>query len=385
MARQPNRARLLQSRTVMRPLRSATLLALSFTSLVAVPRAAHGSDEAAAPASAEASCDGWFCGGTDAAPAPVDGEDKAGLKGEAGTVTLPGGIEIPGRVLELVPGDHVTLQLADGSDRSIPWLGVLQIKLSARIVIGGGAVSTSPPAPTAAPATPAPVPAAAPPPVRIYTSPAPVIDRPRPRRARHVKPPFEPAITLGGRFSLVSPTDSTRSIIGDGGAIEVQLGYRFSPYWRVYGALERANFGAPTSGFYADSATSTFVGAGLEVNLAPYATIGYLFDVAFGYRTLDVPSSFSGTNGMGSGNTTYSGFEPLRLSTGIAFPVARGLRMDLLVFADLGAFSGAQGQNSLCATSSYGYSTACGGSSSSSSTNQTYETLGVALGGHFEL
>jgi hypothetical protein len=380
----------------MRSLRTASLLALSLAAL-AIPSAAHAGDTelSAAPAGAAASesaCDGWFCGAEEAAPpkAPDVASDPASAVGKDGTITLPGGFELPGKILEMVPGDHVTLQLGDGSTRSIPWLGVMQIKISAQIVIGGGGAS---PAPTAPPVSPAPLPAPAttaapnspPPPPVGYRAPR-FVDGPRRVHVRRQQQPaFESAFTLGGRFSLLSPGDGMKGLVGSGAGVEMQLGYRFARHWRMYGAVERTRFDAGSASMSSDSASSTFVGAGLELNLSPDGPIGYLIDVAMGFRSLDVPASYGSTYTTVSGNTSYSGFEPLRLSAGIAFPVTKGLRFDLLAFADFGTLTSAKGDVSSCTTSSSSYSTGCVTSTMSSNVHQSYETVGIALGGHFEL
>jgi hypothetical protein len=379
----------------MRSLRSASLLALSLAGL-AVPCVAHAGDtelSAAPTASAaanEGACDGWFCGGEESPPAkaPDATPDPASAVGKDGTITLPGGFELPGRILEMVPGDHVTLQLGDGSTRSIPWLGVLQIRISAQVVLGGGGVATPAPAPTA---TPAPAPTAAPtytpPPAPTYRPrPAPrFVDAPmRPHVRRHA-PEFEPSFTLGGRFSLLAPGDAMKSMVGSGAGVEMQIGYRFARHWRIYGAVERTRFEAAPGNMGADSASSTFVGGGLELNLSPDGPIGYLLDVAMGFRSLDVPMTYGSSYSSGSGSASYTGFEPLRVSAGIAFPVAKGLRLDLLAFADFGTFSSVKGDAANCVTNSVDYSTSCSSSSTSSSVHQSYETVGLALGGHFEL
>ncbi len=382
----------------MRPLRTASLLALSFAGL-AIPCVAHAGDTeaSAAPASAPAAaaptdgaCDGWFCG-EETAPAkgPEVAGDTASAVGKDGTITLPGGFELPGRILEMVPGDHVTMQLGDGSTRAIPWLGIVQIKISAQIVIGGSGASPAPPpvaAPPAPSAIPAPTyaPAASPPPT--YAPPPRYVDGPRRVHVRRHAPTFEPSFTLGGRFSLVSPGDSMKSVVGSGAGVEVQLGYRFARHWRMYGAVERTRFDAvPGSTGSSDSAGSTFVGAGLELNLSPDGPIGYLLDVAMGFRSLDVPLAYGSQYNLGSGTMSYSGFEPLRLSAGIAFPITKGLRLDLLAFADFGTFTSVKGDTANCVADSYGSSATCSSSTVSASAHQSYETVGLSLGGHFEL
>lgn len=378
----------------MRALRSASLLALSLAAL-AVPCVAHAGDSelSAAPAAgggaSESACDGWFCGGEESAPdkTPDVTSDAASAVGKDGTITLPGGFELPGRILEMVPGDHVTLQLGDGSTRAIPWLGVVQIKISARVVIGGsGTPATTTPTTTPTytpPPPPAPTYTPAPPPA---LRPAPrFVDAPRRAHVRRHAPEFEPAFTIGGRFSLLAPGDGMRGMVGSGAGVEMQVGYRFARHWRLYGAVERTRFEAASGNSGAESATSTFVGGGLELNLSPDGPIGYLLDVAMGFRSLDVPMAYGSAYSTGTGTASYTGFEPLRVSAGIAFPVTKGLRLDLLAFADFGTFTSAKGDTATCVSSSVDYATSCSNTSMSSSVHQSYETVGLALGGHFEL
>lgn len=376
----------------MRSLRPS-LIALSLFTL-AIPAVAHaGDDETDAKAPLAAGCEGWFCddgkGEPKETPAPApeksaDGGDVASAVGKDGSIILPGGIEIPGRILEMIPGDHVTLQLGDGTKQSIPWLAVAGIRISAKIVIGGSTTTTTsaPPPPPATTAPPVVITPSAPPPPAAR---APrYVDAPRPRPIRHEKP-FESAFTLGGRFSLVAPGDAMGAMIGTGAAVEVQAGYRFSKSWRLYGALERTSFEAGRGTGASQGGSATFIGAGLELNLSPSGPIGYLIDVAMGFRSLDVP--YATNSGWGSGTTTatYSGFEPLRLTAGITFPVTRGLRLDLLAFADFGRLSEVKVDGVTCSTGSYDSQTTCGTSSVSAQVQQSYETVGLAIGGHFEL
>jgi hypothetical protein len=382
----------------MRALRTPSVIALSLLAL-AIPAVAHAGDDASdAKAPLAGGCEGWFCddGGSDAKAPPATGTpsdatpDTSGAAsaiGKDGAIMLPGGIEIPGRILEMVPGDHVTLQLGDGSKQSIPWIGIAGIRISAKLVIGGGASTTATtpaPAPTAAPPVVIyPTPAATPPPAPAPRTPRYVVDRPRPHRAQ--KPAFEPAFTLGGRFSLIAPGDSMGTLIGAGAGIEVQAGYRFARNWRFYGAIERASFEAGHGSSLSSGGSATFLGAGLELNFAPDSSIGYIVDVAMGFRSLDVPYTTGGYYGTSTATATYSGFEPLRLTAGITFPITRGLRMDLLAFADFGTLTTVKADGVTCASSNYDSSNVCSAVSDSSNVHQSYETVGLAIGGHFEL
>ncbi|HEX3343246.1 MAG TPA: prolipoprotein diacylglyceryl transferase family protein, partial [Polyangiaceae bacterium] len=74
-------------------------------------------------------------------------------------VTLKDGTRVPGKIVELTPGDHVTMLLQDGQTRTFPWTSVGRVQVS-------GVTMTYDTPPTAPPPalTPTPPPSLPPPP-----------------------------------------------------------------------------------------------------------------------------------------------------------------------------------------------------------------------------
>jgi hypothetical protein len=353
-------------------------LTIALTTLfVATPcaaRAADGDD-----------CEGWFCTSDEstsetASAAPAGESQKDAAIGQMGTITLPGGVEIPGRILELLPGDHVTLLLADGTTRAIAWPEVVQISISARIVIGG-APEPAHPGPTPIPAPAKPEPPATTTEAEDVAVPVKVVDEPRPILVREHEDTFEPGFTIGAYLSLIAPGDSLTNVIGAGGALELDGGFRFAKHWRLHGVFELSQYAPANATSNADSATGVYVGGGLELNLAPDGPIGWLFDIGMGVRSLDVP--IAGPNGPGV--QSYSGFEPLRLAIGLAFPLGKEARLDIRVHTDVGTFAPTTSSSYSSDACNQGTNTTYSCPSSTPAAPTTYSFTGIAIGTHFSL
>ncbi len=333
-------------------------------------------------------CTGWFCG-------------ELPQVGDVGTATLPPVVPgapgssdvLTGTIQEVVPGDHVTLKLPSGELKVLQWSQFLSLQVSGKIVIGGGGGTTAPP-----PVTPAPPPVTtivvqpkpAPPPPAVY-APPPAYDNPV--LAHHPRTvPFRETWAVGLRLNFLRPGENSeyykgsqgmRDTLGSGTALQVDLGYRFSPAWMAYGYYEYGRFSAAND----EKATSHGLGLGMKANTNPRGPLGFTFDLGMGYRWLEVPyysttsampgnfpSSSSSSSPMGS--YQFGGWDILRLGVGIALNPSRHVQLDLGVAGVVGMFSRKQDSNG-----------GCGGGDCSipDSARSTYSFTGFTLGGRFDL
>ncbi len=331
----------------------------SLASLLAVSTPAQADD-----------CTGWFCDDEGkSAPAPKAGEPT--------TATVPdgdGGTDIlSGKVVEVIPGVHIKLELANGEVKTIAWATLLQLQISGKIVIGGGSAA---PAPKAAP-PPAP-------PSVVIIAPMPPQKQLPPPPPSHVSPPpvdhmdddghehrsFKERWALGFRLNFLQPgansnlikgtNNGLRDFVGTGTGLELNLGYRVSPAWTPYGFFEYARFKHGTINDGVDgNVTSAFTGLGIHANTNPDGPIGFLFDIAMGYRWLTVPygpgqlSSLDGTPSTGgaqgpAGKVTYGGFQALRLGMGLSIVSSRHVRFDVQLQGTVGSFSRRTDSNGSC-------------------------------------
>jgi prolipoprotein diacylglyceryltransferase len=125
---------------VVRRRRLARALAAVLVAVVVMPRAALA-EPAAAPAQPAATTQQPSAGSTDA-------------------LTLRDGSRVTGRIVEVAPGDHATVQMPDGSTQTYPWVSVQRIEMAGVAMTYGA--PPPPPAPSSPPApASASVPAAA--------------------------------------------------------------------------------------------------------------------------------------------------------------------------------------------------------------------------------
>jgi phosphatidylglycerol:prolipoprotein diacylglycerol transferase len=122
-------------------------------------------------------------------------------------LTLKDGTKVAGKVVELTPGDHVTLLLADGQTRTFSWANIGRVELS------GVTMTYDTPAPP--PPTPPPTPTPTPTPT---STPTPPPDTSAP-------PQHDRILTF--RAALVSSITLARPEVPSGFATELDALYRF--------------------------------------------------------------------------------------------------------------------------------------------------------------
>lgn len=364
-------------------------------------------------------CEGWFCdddkaSSDDASPAPTPkaGDDSAATVPGAEGV---GSDVLTGKIIEVVPGDHLTLQLPNGETKTLKWSELLQLQIKGKIVIGAGGAATPAPPPAAAPP-------AASPPVVVITPPPPTY-APKHHHKKHLKsyggtyapppPPYLPPAandsseadaadrkafrerwTLGLGLSFLSPNDratffkngpNMTEYVGGGNAFEASLGYRISPAWTPYGFYEYGRYRTGSANTSADSpVTSSLVGLGMRANTNPEGPLGFFVDFGVGYRWLTVPYAGGASDGRsvmsGTGKTEYSGWEYLRLGLGLAIASSQNVRWTLAFTGSAGSFSKANDSNSGCVGPSEG-----GCNEIPEERRGSYAFGGFAIGGHFDL
>jgi len=298
---------------------------------------------------------------------------------EKSTIVLVDGQVLVGDVTEVVSGDHLVIHLGSGETKAVAWLQIrsLQIGAGATIVIAPAGPSPRTTSTTDATPTPPPVP-------------APTADG-----AGTIAPPivaFSPRFSLGARLTSLTPggnvygtsvtkggvtvvdgpkmTDYVRSGIG----IEGDLGYHFTPSWTVYafwelGLLAKSDLVNASS----DTSTTNLVGVGINVDTAPRGPLGFYADAAIGGRWMTV----SAPNGDGTfRRETYTGFEALRLSLGIAVAIGRNARLLVAPTISIGSFTHSSGPG--CSDGS-----AC---TSIDESKRAWHTFGgLTIGGRFDL
>lgn len=271
---------------------------------------------------------------------------------EQGTVVLSSGEVITGDIQQVVQGEYLIVQLPNGQVKAIAWAQIGTFKVGGSVSVGGGA---PPPAATPAPPPPPVYAPAPPPPAVVYAPPPPPpAYGPPPPPPPPPRPPFEPAWMLGARLGQITPSgnlvgkeaDGTNVPLSDyastGWSIEGDIGLHFSPSWTFYGFWEYGQLGKGRNTASPDTPTTNAIGIGLNANTSPHGPIGFLVDIAVGYRWFN----FSQAGQLDQSGAVAAwdqvllgGAMPLRLGGGVAITPARKVRIDVLGQFALGAFS----------------------------------------------
>jgi hypothetical protein len=269
---------------------------------------------------------------------------------DPGSVVLADGSVLAGDIQQIVKGEYLIIRLPSGEVRAIAWAQIGSFNFGGSISVGGAPAPapTPPPPPVYQPQpTPPPVVYAPPPPPPSYQ---PVAPPPAPPRR------FEPAATLGVRLGSITPggnfsgsdtaivSDPMSAYAGSGWAIEGDLGYHFSPSWTAYGFWEHAQLGRGER--YQNSPTNpkaNMLGFGLNANTNPDGPVGFLFDIAVGWRWMSFQQPVASANGAGWDDLVASGPVPIRLGFGLSIVPTRKFRIDLLVQASGGIFNRVNG------------------------------------------
>jgi hypothetical protein len=109
------------------------------------------------------------------------------------TVFLANGGMFRGTVAELVPGQPVTIRLADGRTRRVPWKDILRVTTADGLEVPGGAAA-APLAPAVAPPAPSPAPTPAARQPAVAPAPAPAARAPAAAPAAPAPPARAPAV-----------------------------------------------------------------------------------------------------------------------------------------------------------------------------------------------
>lgn len=158
---------------------------------------------------------------------------------------------------------------------------------------------------------------------------------------------------LGARLGQISPggnvfgkeADSARVPLSNyastGWSIEADIGLHFSPAWTIYGFWEYGQLGKGKNTASPDTPQTNSVGIGLNANTNPHGPVGFLFDVALGYRWFNFSAARHDQSGAVAGwdSVVLGGVMPLRLGGGLAITPARKIRIDVLGQIAVGAFS----------------------------------------------
>jgi len=275
---------------------------------------------------------------------------------DVGTITLSTGEVISGEIQQIVKGEYVIVQLPSGQVKAIAWAQIGQLAVGGSITVGGGTVPPAttppPPPPTYTPPPPTYVPPptvyAPPPPPPAYGPPPPMLPPPRPA--------FQPAFMMGARIGQITPGGN---LVGDSGSssnvemsqyatpgwsFEGDVGLHFSPSWTLYGFWEYGQLGRADAAKQPERPTTNAVGMGLNANTSPHGPIGFVVDVALGYRWLALSQTTMQSNGAGGFTTgterfVLSGIMPIRVGAGIAIVATSKVRIDLMAQFAAGTFS----------------------------------------------
>ena len=225
----------------------------------------------------------------------------------SGTVVEKNGEILDGEIVEVVPGDHVTLKTSKGT-RVIAWSDVFSFRL--------------------APSTAAPVVTYVPP------APPPAIDAPS--TVESVKgSAFQKRVSLGVYGSLLTGGGDllrgvgTSTLVGDGRALQLDLGYHFSPAWSFYGGYEYASFdkGSELSREM-KSPTGHAAFMGFRAASTSKSKLGVSFEIGAGWRWLRF-----------DGEQTHSvaeGVVPLKIGLGVTVHASDRVRLDLMTATAFG-------------------------------------------------
>lgn len=195
-----------------------------------------------------------------------------------------------------------------------------------------------------------------PPPPTVYSQPPPP---PAYASTPYLPPPrpaFQPAFMLGVRFGQLNPGGDIGKDANSGSSIEMSqyatsgwsfegdLGLHLSPAWTFYGFWEYGRLGRADTTRQPDQPTTNAVGIGLNANTSPNSPVGFVFDIALGYRWMALSQSVSALDATGNvvtakENFVLSGVMPLRVGLGLAIAPTRKMRIDLMGQFALGTFS----------------------------------------------
>jgi hypothetical protein len=231
-----------------------------------------------------------------------------------GIVVSRDGQVLTGRIVELVNGDHLTIELANGQTQTLPWSEVFTVKLDD------------------APSAPAPV--VAPPVANIYASPAPSLakdepSKPSPSSEEHfaVRPEIGMSAGLismdGDLLEANRKSVGASELVGEGWAFRTDAGLRFSRTWTFYGSYEYDAFGKGSGASTGDFAPTGHAAAvGFKAVSNPRGPLAVFFDIGAGWRWLRFP-------GADNFLAVASGPEPLRIGLGGSIIVHPRFRIDV--------------------------------------------------------
>lgn len=273
---------------------------------------------------------------------------------DVGTITLSTGEVISGEIQQVVKGEYVIVQMPGGEVKAIAWAQIGQIAIGGSITVGGG--TAPPPKPATPPPTYTPPPPtytggptvyAPPPPPPAYGPPPPM---PVPR------PVFQPAFMLGIRIGQINPGGTLVDDSGSGSSVDMSqyaksgwsfegdVGLHFSPSWTFYGFWEYGQLGRANTEKQTESPVTNAVGLGLNANTSPNGPIGFVADIALGYRWFSFQQNGTQSDGAGgffatTEKYTFGGVMPLRLGLGLAIQPTRKVRIDLMGQVSVSSFS----------------------------------------------
>lgn len=304
---------------------------------------------------------------------------SAGASADPGTVVLTSGEVIAGDIQQVVKGEYLIVKLPTGEVKAIAWAQIGSFNFGGSVQVGAPPAPQPPPPPVYAPAPQPPPTVYTPPPPPPAYAPPPAPPPPPP-------PEFQPAWMLGVRLGsmsaggyLTGDADNggvkLDEVVGPGWSIEGDLGYHFSPSWTLYGFWEHGQLGkrAVNESASRDPMTNA-LGLGINANTSPGGPVGFLFDIAAGYRWLQVPLlSRTADGGIGMNDHVVQGVMPLRLGLGLSIVPARKFRIDLLGNVSAGTFTRRSGGD--CPD----------GCSLSDPEQGTYTFVGFTAGGRWDL
>jgi hypothetical protein len=248
-----------------------------------------------------------------------------------GIVVSRDGQVITGRIVELVNGDHLTIELANGQVQTLPWSEVFTVKLD------------DAPAPAPQPVASSPIAAAAPPSL-VKDEPA----RPSPTTEERFRVRPEIAVSAGlvsmsgDLLTVYQHTFAAGELVGDGYAVRADAGLRFTRAWTLYASYEYDSF-AKGAAMAAESLAPTgHAGSfGFKAVSNPRGPLALFFDISAGYRWL----RFSSGDGSSS---VASGPEPLRIGLGGSFIVHPRFRIDVAANVAVGQLTRFALGNDMC-------------------------------------